>query len=346
MEMRKLGRTGVNVSAICLGTMTWGEQNSEAEGHAQMDYAVDQGVNFFDTAELYPIPPKAGTKGRTEEIIGTWFAARKRRDKIVLATKVVGRSQMTHYRKNRISARLDRAQIIEAVEGSLARLKTDYIDLFQVHWPDRPVPLFAGLDYVHREAETIPIEETLAALGELVTSGKIRFLGISNETPWGTMSYLKAAEALGLPRIVSIQNAYNLVNRAFEVGLSEIAHRETVGLLAYSPLAQGYLTGKYQDGALPPNSRKALFGRMERYETPTAASAMARYFDIARKFNMDPAQMALQFISTRPFVTSSIIGATNLEQLKTNIESIQIDVPEAMLREIDETHLIYSNPCP
>ena len=258
MEQRKLGRTELKVSALCLGTMTWGQQNTEAEGHEQMDYAVGEGINFFDTAELYPIPPKEETQGRTEEIIGSWFAARKARDKIVLATKMVGRSQSTYFRGGEIS-RLRREHIVHAVEGSLRRLRTDYIDLYQLHWPDRQIQVFGGLNYRHHPDAAIRIEETLAALGELVEQGKIRHVGISNETAWGAMTYLQAAERQGLPRITSIQNVYNLLSRNFEHGLSEIAYREEVGLLAYSPLAQGYLTGKYQNGALPEGSRKQLF---------------------------------------------------------------------------------------
>jgi aryl-alcohol dehydrogenase-like predicted oxidoreductase len=345
MEHRKLGRTDLRVSALCLGTMTWGQQNTEAEGHAQMDCAVGEGVNFFDTAELYPIPPKEETQGRTEAIIGSWFAARKTRQKIILATKMVGRSQSTYFRGGQIS-RLHREHIARAVEGSLKRLRTDYIDLYQLHWPDRPIQVFGGLNYRHQADVGIPIEETLAALGELVEQGKIRHVGISNETPWGTMTYLRAAETRGLPRIVSIQNAYNLLNRSFELGLSELAHREGVGLLAYSPLAQGYLTGKYEHDALPEGSRKQLFDRLQRYETPAAAPAIAAYLKLAREHGLDPAQMALQFVTTRPFVTSTIIGATTMEQLKTDISSIHVTLAEEVLKAIDATNRVYTCPCP
>lgn len=346
MDYRELGRTGVKVSEICLGTMTWGEQNTEAEGHAQMDYAVEQGVNFFDTAELYAIPPKPDTQGRTEEIIGTWFASRKCRDKIILATKVIGRSQNTYMRKDGSKGELSRAQIFEAIDGSLKRLQTDYIDLYQIHWPDRPMRLFSDLDYKHIDGESHPIAETLEILHELVQSGKVRYVGISNETPWGTMKYIAAAEAQNLPRIVSIQNAYNLLNRTFEVGLSEIAHREQVGLLPYSPLAQGYLSGKYQDGALPEGSRKALFQRMGRYETLNADAAIRCYLDIAQKYDLDPSQIAIEFVTSRPFVTSNIIGATTLEQLKTNIASVDVTLSDEILQDIEQVHLRYSNPCP
>jgi aryl-alcohol dehydrogenase-like predicted oxidoreductase len=345
MEYRALGRTNVKVSILCLGTMTWGQQNTEAEGHAQMDLAVGKGINFFDTAELYPIPPKQETQGRTEEIIGRWFAVRKTRDKIVLATKVVGRSQSTYFRGGEIS-RLHRDHIIRAVEGSLRRLRTDYIDLYQIHWPDRPIQLFGGLNYRHQSDAGIPIVETLAALGELVEQGKVRHVGISNETAWGTMKYLQVAGAKELPRIVSIQNVYNLLSRNFEHGLSEIAHRENVGLVAYSPLAQGYLTGKYENGALPEGSRKQLFDRLQRYETPNAAPATAAYLELARKHGLDPAQMALQFVSTRPFVTSTVIGATTMEQLKTDISSIHVTLTEEVLKAIDVTNGIYTYPCP
>ncbi len=346
MEYRELGRTGVRVSALCLGTMTWGQQNTEKEGHEQMDYAVAQGINFFDTAELYPIPARRETQGRTEEIIGSWFASRRNRDKIILATKVVGRTSATWYRKNGEPGRLTRAQIFEAVEGSLRRLKTDYIDLYQTHWPDRPINLFGGLNYEHHEADAVPIAETLAALGDLVKQGKVRFLGVSNETPWGVAEYLRLAKELGLPRIVSIQNAYNLVNRTFEIGLSEFAYREHVGLLAYSPLAQGYLSGKYENGALPAGSRKALFQQLKRYETPQADAAMKLYFELARTHGMDPAQMALQFVTTRGFVTSNIIGATTMPQLKTDIDSYRLKLSDEVLQGIEAVHLRHPNPCP
>ena len=346
METRTLGRSGLQVSVICLGTMTWGEQNTEDEGHAQMDMALDRGVNFFDTAELYAIPPRKETYGRTEEIIGTWFASRKTRDKVILATKVVGRSQNTWYRTGDRTADLSREQIFEAVEGSLRRLQTDYIDLYQLHWPDRPLQLFQGHEYVHMEGPSVPIEETLGALGELVEQGKIRHVGVSNETAWGTMQCLRASEMHNLPRIVSIQNAYNLVNRIYEVDLSEIAHREHVGLLAYSPLAQGYLTGKYEDGARPAGARRTLFGRMGRYESPQGQAAVSAYVRLARDHGLDPAQMALQFVNTRPFVTSNIIGATTLEQLETDLDSVNISLSDGLLEEIENLQRTYTNPCP
>jgi len=346
MEYRRLGRTDINVSSLCLGTMTWGEQNTETEGHEQMDYAFAHGINFFDTAELYAIPPKPETYGRTEEIIGSWFARRKNRDKIILATKVVGKSSNTWFRTSGEKPVLNAANITEAIDKSLERLQTDYIDLYQVHWPDRPLQLFKGLSYVHMEDDCCSIHETLSALADLVQAGKIRHIGISNETPWGTMNYLKESENSDLPRIQSIQNAYNLLNRSFETGLSEISHREEVGLLAYSPLAQGYLTGKYQNDSLPQGSRKALFNRLDRYETPNAAPAIDEYVKLAREHNIDPGQMALQFVTTRPFLTSNIFGATTMTQLKNNIDSQHVDLSPELLQAIENIHLIYSNPCP
>jgi aryl-alcohol dehydrogenase-like predicted oxidoreductase len=347
MEYRELGRTGVKVSRLCLGTMTFGEQNSEAEGHAQMDYAVARGINIFDAAEIYPIPPKPETQGRTESIIGTWLAARKARDKVLIATKVAGRSTKIDWlRKDGALSRQSAAQIMEAAEGSLKRLKTDYIDLYQLHWPDRPMRVFEGLDYVHLEGDSHPIHEILGALGKLVAEGKVRFVGLSNETPWGVMSFLKAADDHGLPRVVSIQNAYNLVNRSFEIGLSEIAYREQVSLLAYSPLGQGYLSGKYEGGALPPGSRKTLFNRLGRYETGNGPRAISTYIALARRHGLDPAQMAIAFAVSRPFVTSVILGATTMEQLKTDIDAADLALSEEVLADIEQIHLDTPNPCP
>jgi aryl-alcohol dehydrogenase-like predicted oxidoreductase len=346
MEYRELGRTDVMESAVSLGTMTFGVQNSEAEGHAEMDYAVDHGINLFDAAELYPIPPSPETQGRTESIIGTWLGQRRARDKVLIATKMVGRTKMDWFRQDGARGRQSPAQIREAVEGSLTRLKTDTIDLYQLHWPDRPMRIFEGLDYVHLDGDTHPIEEILSVLAELVREGKIRFVGLSNETPWGVMTFLKASEQLGLPRIVSIQNAYNLVNRSFEIGLSEISHREQVSLLAYSPLGQGYLSGKYAGGALPPSSRKALIGRMGRYEMANGPAAIAAYVALAHKHGLDPAAMAIAFATSRPFVTSTIIGATTMEQLKTDTEAGSMKLGDAVLADIERTHLTYPNPCP
>ena len=348
MDYRELGRTGVKVSALCLGTMTWGQQNTEAEGHAQMDYALAQGINFFDTSEMYAVPPKPDTQGSTERIIGSWFKARGTRDKVILATKVAGRSPMNWLRKDGSPTDQTPKQIAEAVESSLQRLQTDRIDLYQLHWPDRPVSMFgaSGLTYKHMEATTVPIEDILGALQDHVKAGKIRWIGLSNETAWGTMSFVHHATVKKLPRVQSIQNAYSLINRSFEMGLAEIAHREHVGLLAYSPLAQGYLKGKYQAGALPEKSRKALFNRLQRYEKPETGSAIDRYLAIAKKFGLDPAQLALQFVTTRPFVTSNIIGATTMEQLKTDIDSTNVTWTEELERAVDEAHHAQPNPAP
>jgi aryl-alcohol dehydrogenase-like predicted oxidoreductase len=347
MDDRELGRTGVKVSRLCLGTMTFGQQNTEAEGHAQMDYAFERGINLFDAAEIYPVPPKPETQGRTEAIIGTWLASRKRRDKVMIATKVAGRGKMNWVRKDGSSpTRQSPAQIMEAVEASLKRLKTDYIDLYQLHWPDRPMRIFEGLDYLHLEGDTHPIHDILGVLGKLVAGGRVRFVGLSNETPWGVMSFLKASEQHGLPRLVSIQNAYNLVNRSFEIGLSEISYREQISLLAYSPLGQGYLSGKYEGGALPPGSRKTLFDRLGRYEKGNGPKAISTYVALARRHGIDPAQMAIAFAVSRPFVTSTIIGATTMDQLKSDIAAAELKLSEAVLADIEQIHLDYPNPCP
>jgi len=346
MEYRELGRTGVKVSALCLGTMTFGEQNSEEEGHAQLDYAAEQGINFLDASEIYPIPPKPETQGRTESIIGTWLASRKNRDKMVVATKVAGRGKMSWLRKDNSRTRQSESQIVEAVHASLARLKTDYVDLYQLHWPDRPMRIFEGLDYLHLEGDTHPVPEILAVLGKLVDAGKVRFVGLSNETPWGVMTFLKASEQHGLPRIVSIQNAYNLVNRSYEIGLSEITYRERLSLLGYSPLGQGYLSGKYEGGALPPHSRKTLFDRLGRYEKANGPKAISTYVALARRHGLDPAQMAIAFAVSRPFVTSTIIGATTLAQLKTDIDALDLKLGDHVLADIEQIHLDYPNPCP
>jgi aryl-alcohol dehydrogenase-like predicted oxidoreductase len=311
-----------------------------------MDYAVDRGINIFEAAEIYPVPPKPETQGRTESIIGSWLASRKARDQVMVATKVIGRTKMNWLRKDGSPGRQSRAQILEAVEGSLKRLNTDYVDLYQLHWPDRPMRIFEGLDYVHLQGDSNPIDEILGVLGDLVRQGKIRFAGLSNETPWGVMSFLKAAETHAPPRIVSIQNAYNLVNRSFETGLAEIFYREQVSLLAYSPLGQGYLSGKYEGGALPPGSRKALFARLGRYEKGNGPKAISAYIEVARRHGLDPAQMAIAFAASRPFVTSTIIGATTMDQLKTDIAAAELKLSDAVLADIEQVHLDYPNPCP
>lgn len=344
MDYRELGRTGVKVSALSLGTMNYGEQNTEAEGHAQMDYAVDRGINLFDAAEIYPIPPKPETQGRTEAIIGTWLGSRKRRDQVLIATKVAGRSSSVDWLRDEVMlTRQTPTQIKEAVEKSLARLKTDYIDLYQLHWPDRPLRIFEGLEYMRLPGDAHPIHEILQTL---VTEGKVRFIGLSNETPWGVMTFLKLAETHGLPRPVSVQNAFNLVNRSYEVGLSEITYEEQVGLLAYSPLGQGYLTGKYEGGALPANSRKTLFDRLARYEQGNGPRAISAYVALAEKHRLDPAQMAIAYAASRPFVTSVIIGATRMDQLETDIDAADMKLSDALLEDIEQIHLDYPNPCP
>ncbi len=347
MEYRRLGRTDLNVSLICLGTMTWGQQNTEAEGHAQMDYALDQGINFFDTAELYSIPPRPETQGSTERIIGSWFKARGTRDKVVLATKVVGRSDNTWFREDGSKAELSRAQIEEAVNKSLKRLGTDYIDLYQIHWPDRPMPWGSNPTvFRHQEGNSHPIAETVEIMTDLVKAGKIRHFGLSNESAWGTMTFLKHADAKGSARVQSVQNAYNLLNRTYEVALAEVSMQENVSLLAYSPLAQGYLTGKYLDGARPAGARTTLFGRGQRYENPTAEAAIRKYLALAREVGLDPAQMALAFVNSRAFVTSNIIGATSLEQLKTDIASVDVTITPELEKRINAIHVEHCNPCP
>ncbi len=347
MEYRPLGHTDIKVSAICLGTMTYGKQNTEAEAHEQMDYAVAHGINFFDMAEVYPMPPEAETQGQTERFIGSWLKKTGQRDKIIIATKVAGRSPITWLRDDAASSEFSRPQILEAIDKSLARLETDYVDLYQLHWPDRPMKIFGGLNYKHLSDEINRIEDTLDVLAEIQKAGKIRHIGLSNETAWGIMKFLHYADKNpALPRVVSVQNAYNLLNRTYEIDNSEIFFREQVGLLAYSPLAQGYLTGKYQKGALPKNSRKALFDRLQRYETAGAEEAIESYLALAQKYGLDPSQMANQFVTQQPFVTSNIIGATTMEQLALAIGSFDIDMPQELWDEIEALHLRASNLCP
>ena len=349
MNYRKLGNTELNVSTICLGTMTWGEQNTQKDAFEQMDYAIDKGINFFDTAELYAVPMKADTRGKTSQFIGDWLFKKKNRDKIIIADKVAGRSSFPWLRPNGEKTCLNKKQIDFAIDRSLKDLKTDYIDLYQVHWPDRPYNAFSGkLEYRHKEtSDYVSIEETLDALNNLVKLGKVRHLGVSNETPWGTNQYLKFSEKKKTARIVSIQNAYNFLNRSFEVGLSEIAIREKVGLLAYSPLASGYLSGKYRNGAIPKNSRIALFSSyFPRYQTANGGNAIEEYWNLAKNFNLNLAQMAIKFCEIQQFVTSVIIGATTLEQLKTNIDSVNVNLDKEIIKKIGEIHKRYPNPCP
>lgn len=348
MQYRPLGRTGLEVSAICLGTMTYGEQNTEAEGHAQMDYALDRGINFFDTAELYSIPPKPDTQGSTERVIGSWFKARGNRDKVILATKVCGLSEMTWFRDDGSPARPTRGQIREAVEKSLTRLQTDYIDLYQLHWPGRPIAYFGSnpTRWKSVAGDETPIAETLDAFAELVTEGKVRHIGLSNESAWGTMAFLHEAKRTGGPRAASVQNAYHLLNRTYETALAEVSLREDVGLLAYSPLAQGYLTGKYQNGARPAGARSTLFNRGQRYQTPGAEAAIDDYLAIAREAGIDPAQFAIAFCLSREFMTSVIIGATTMEQLTNDIDAINVAFTPELEAKVDSVHQLRGNPCP
>lgn len=346
MRYGPLGDSGIEVSRICLGTMTFGEQNTEAEAHAQLDAAVAAGVNFIDTAEMYPVPPRAETYGLTERCIGSWLRARGGRDRVVLATKVMGPSDDLRYVRDG-ATRLDRRNIEAALDASLRRLGSDYVDLYQLHWPDRKANRFGQLGYHHDpEDDPVPLAETLEALGALVAAGKVRCVGVSNETPWGVMHLLHLAERRGLPRIVSIQNPYSLLNRSFEIGLAEIAHRERVGLLAYSPLGFGVLSGKYLDGQRPAGARLTRFQRFQRYTREIAQAPIRAYAALARRHGLDPAQMALAYVNSRPFLTSTIIGATSLEQLAANLASIEIELPADLVAEIDAIHTTQPNPCP
>ena len=346
MEYRRLGRSDISISAICLGTMIWGEMNSQDEAFQQMDYALDRGVNFWDAAEMYPVPPKAETYGRTEEIIGNWFANGGKRDKVVLATKVAGPDKRLGYVRGG-NARLNKDHMTRALEASLKRLKTDYVDLYQLHWTERETNSFGRLGYAPSEQDDgIPLEETLAALDDLVKSGKTRQVGISNESAWGAMRYLSLSDAARGPRMVSVQNSYNLLNRTFETGLAEVAIRENCGLLAYSPLGMGTLSGKYVGGAQPADGRLVRYTHWKRYLTPQGIAATEAYVKLARQHSLDPAQMALAFVNTRPFTTASIIGARTMKQLQTDIDSIFIKLSPEVLAGIDAIHRQYTYPCP
>ncbi len=347
MEYSGLGDTGIRVSKFCLGSMTWGEQNSETEGHGQLDMAFDRGVNFVDTAEMYSVPSCEQTYGVTETIIGNWLSKRKHRDKIVIATKVVGPASewMPYIRHGQ--TRLNKANIVQAVEGSLTRLQTDYIDLYQVHWPERKTNYFGRLGYEYSDDDAgIAVEETLSALSECVRAGKVRAVGVSNETPWGVMHYLHLADTLGMPRIVTVQNPYSLLNRTYEIGLAEVTRHEGVGLLAYSPLGFGVLTGKYLQGMRPQRARLTLFKQFKRYLGTRSQTATEQYLKIAERHELSLAQMALAYVNSRPFLTSSIIGATSPEQLKENLDSSHIQLSDEVLRDIELVHKDNPNPAP
>ena len=345
MQYRKLGHTDIDVSLICLGTMTFGEQNTERDAHEQLDRAMAAGVNFIDTAELYPVPPRGETQGLTEAYIGSWLSQRGKRDDLVIATKVAGPTDWCPHIRGGTS-HPDAKNIEIALNDSLRRLHTDYIDLYQVHWPDRSANFFGKLGYEYDASPALPIEDTLEALARQVEAGKIRYIGISNETPWGAMRYLQLAEARGWPRIVSIQNPYSLLNRSFEIGLAEISQREDVGLLAYSPLGFGVLSGKYLSGARPAGARLTLFERFNRYSNPQGVRATAAYVELARKHGLDPARMALAYVNSRPFVTANIIGATRMEQLESNLASVDLTLSEEVLEAIEAIHQDHPNPCP
>lgn len=350
MKYRELGRTGLKVSLIALGTMTWGEQNTEAEAHEQLDVALGAGINLVDTAEMYPVPPKAETQGLTEQYIGTWLKKTGRRNDIVLASKAAGPvhepTRPSHVRGGRLA--FNRVNLFEAVNDSLKRLQTDYLDLYQLHWPNRRTAIFGQRNYRHHADEVaVPILETLEALRDLVKAGKIRHFGVSNESPWGLGRFIHHAEVNNeLPRVASIQNAYSLVNRTFELGLSEIALHENVGLLAYSSLGQGYLTGKYRDGALPEGSRKALYQRLGRYEKVRADEAIASYLDLAASFGMDPAAFAYRWADSKPWVTSTLIGASSMAQLTADIDAFDLPWTAEMDAAVDALHNRQPNPCP
>lgn len=347
MEMRVLGKTDIKVPSICLGTMNWGNgQCDEAEAHAQLDYAVAHGVNFIDAAEVYPIPPTLETQGLTETYIGTWLKKRGKRDDLIITSKIACIDQSAVILHRDATKGMTRASVREAVEGSLARLQTDYIDLYQVHKPDRDLNNFGVRAYdKDLGMRGVEIEETLTGLDDMVKEGKIRAIGISNESPWGMSEYLRLSREKGLERIVSIQNQYSLLNRTFELGLSEFVFREKVSLLAYSPLSMGALTGKYLKGARPAGARHVLFARNEkRYNPARAQNAIQKYVDLAKKYNIDPSTFAIAFVANRPFVTSVIVGATSVEQLKADIEGGNFTLTEEMRQEMEKVYDEYPDP--
>ena len=349
MKYRKLGTTNIDVSVICLGTMTFGEQNSQQDGFDQMDYALERGVNFFDTAEIYAVMPRKETYGKTEEIMGNWFKEKNNRDKIILASKIASKAKndLTWIREGAEKLGFDKKNMNAAIDASLQRLQTDYIDLYQLHWPERKVPKFGKLDFEYdpHDNEWTQIEEVLENLNDLVKVGKIRYVGLSNETPWGVMKFLQAAKEKSLPRMMSIQNAYSLVNRVYDIANSEVSIRENSGLLAYSPLAGGRLSGKYINQQ-PKNARYTLWPRrFDRHHTVRGEKAIAKYVDLAKKYNIAPSTFANAYVNDRPFVTSNIIGATTIEQLRENIDSINITLSNEILHEIEDIHLSDPNPC-
>ena len=349
MKYRKLGTTDIDVSVICLGTMTFGEQNNQIDGFQQMDYALDRGINFFDTAELYPIRPRKETYGRTEKIIGNWLKDRGNRDKIIIASKIASKSTgLGWIREGSKNLGFDKKNLNKAVDDSLIRLQTDYIDLYQLHWPERKVPLFGQLDFEHdlNDNKWNALEKVLENLKELIKAGKIRYVGLSNETPWGTMKFLEVSKQINLPRMMSIQNAYNLVNRVFDIANSEVSIKEQCGLLAYSPIAGGRLSGKYMNNQHPKNARYTLWpSRFSRHHTKRGEIAIEKYVKLAKKYNIAPSTFANAFVNDRPFVTSNIIGATTIDQLKENIDSIGITLSREILEEIQNIHSSNPNPC-
>ena len=345
MKYKKLGTTDLNVSLICLGTMTWGTQNSEKDAFEQMDYSVSKGINFFDTAELYSVPPTAESYGKTEKMIGNWFEKRKNREKVILASKIAGpRCDWIRGGKNSYNEK----NLGEAIDGSLKRLKTDYIDLYQLHWPERSTNCFGLREFNinEEEKEWNSFESILQALEKYIKIGKIRYIGISNETPYGLSKYLELSKSKNLPRIMSIQNPYSLVNRTYEIGMSEISIRDKCGLLVYYPLAAGALSGKYRDGQMPKNSRMALFKGWERMINPLAMKAYDEYYKLAKDNDMTMVQLAQSFVNSRPFVTSNIIGATTMEQLKENIDAIDIELSDEIMNKINLIHNNNPNPSP
>ena len=344
MNYKKLGNTDINVSTICLGTMTWGEQNTQSEAFEQMNYSLENGVNFWDTAELYAVPPKAETYGHTETIIGNWFEETKKRKDIILASKVGGPSRK--YMRNGENSFTGK-NLEDALHGSLKRLKTDYIDLYQLHWPERNVNNFGKLGYEHKENDWNKFEDVLENLKKFIEKGKIRYVGLSNETPWGVMNYLQLAKDKSLPRMMAIQNPYSLLNRSYEVGLAEVSIRENIGCLAYSPLASGYLSGKYRNRQFPKGSRMERdFDFWTRYRKPNMENAVEDYYKISQKYDLDMSQMSIKFCEVQDFMTSVIIGATTMEQLKTNVESVKVNLDSEVIKEINNVQKKYPNPCP